>query len=567
MKSDKDLKKLLSDIDRKGYPAYKQTKGAYRFKGYILSIDHVQGDPFASPSKVSIRIDGSYAGFPSDHYDRPHRRIALQDLLMRRFAAASGRAGRGDSGSGKSGLIISSRPGQEILERTGCRIETGNGDVIFRMEMGFPAFGRSINAKGLIDMLYERLPELVEKALIYNDKEKKTFLDTVFLADDQLEIRKQMKETKLCAFIADGAILPRKSGASDLPMTGAVPFRSPESLRIRMELPHAGTVTGMGIKTGITLIVGGGYHGKSTLLHAMERGVYDHIRGDGREFVLTDETAVKIRSEDGRCVHKEDISLFIGNLPDGRDAKSFMSEDASGSTSQAANVMEAVECGTGTLLIDEDTCATNFMVRDELMQKVIHKDKEPITPFIERMKYLRDGLGISCVLVAGSSGAFFGTADTVIQMDRYEPCDITDKAREEFRNSGLVIGEASSAKEPVFDRIMLPVRSFRQNERLKVRVHGRDGFSIDREEVDIRYLEQIVDQEQTSALAQIVRICAADIADGKLNVREILDRVDKLLETEGTEALCGRCTCCGFARPRRQEIAATLNRCRFLRFD
>ena len=344
-----------------------------------------------------------------------------------------------------------------------------------------------------------------------------------------------------------------------------MPFVSPEGLKVSIELPHTGVISGMGIKKGINLIVGGGYHGKSTLLHALERGVYDHIRGDGREFVLTERSAMKIRSEDGRSVHGEDISLFISNLPDGRDASSFTSEDASGSTSQAANVIEAIECGSKTLLIDEDTCATNFMVRDELMQRVINKDKEPITPFIARMRQLYENLGISCVLVAGSSGAFFGVADTVVQMDRYKPYDITGIAKDEYNRSGLLTVEASGFKEPGLKREVMPVRSLKEGDRIKIKVHGRDGFSIAREDVDIRYLEQIVDTEQVNALARIVKLCVLELIDGKKTVRDITDIIDKKLDTEGLSLLCVREKSCGIARPRRQEIAGTLNRCRFLR--
>ncbi|MBO5551331.1 MAG: ABC-ATPase domain-containing protein, partial [Lachnospiraceae bacterium] len=484
MKTSDDLKKLLLDIDRRSYPAYKQTKGEYRFDGYILSIDHVQGDPFASPSKVSLRVDGKRAGFPEDFYKERHRRLALQDELTRRFSNAVKKNSRRDSGSGKSGLIISSRPGQEVLERTCCRIRPGTGEVIFRMEVGFPAYGRSINSGELIRMLFDLMPEYVRTALTYHKNEDGRYKDMLYLADDRLAVREALEEKGLIAFVADGAILPRRSGVSDLPMEGAVPFRSPESLRVRLTLPHAGEITGMGIRKGITLIVGGGYHGKSTLLKALEKGVYDHIRGDGREYVITESTAFKIRSEDGRCVHSEDISLFISNLPDGRDAGDFSTEDASGSTSQAANVIEAIECGSGTLLIDEDTCATNFMVRDELMQRVINKEKEPITPFIDRMRYIYDRFGISCVLVAGSSGAFFGVADTVVQMDSYVPYDVTVEAKAEYEKSGLSPSDLPDGREPDFNRTVLRTGIFRDRDRVKVRSHGRDGFSIDREEVD-----------------------------------------------------------------------------------
>ncbi len=214
-------------------------------------------------------------------------------------------------------------------------------------------------------------------------------------------------------------------------MMGAVRFQAPLSLRVSMELPFHGTLTGMGIPQGITLIVGGGYHGKSTLLKALEMGVYNHVAGDGREYVITDDTAVKIRAEDGRSIKCTDVSMFINPLPNGKDTKQFSTEDASGSTSQAANVIEAMEAGTGLFLIDEDTSATNFMIRDELMQRVVHRDAEPITPFIDRIEELYQNYGISTILVAGSSGSYFHKADVILQMEQYVPKDITEFAKKE----------------------------------------------------------------------------------------------------------------------------------------
>ena len=418
MKSADDLKQLLQNIDRKSYPAYKGTKGVYRFGKYALGIDHVQGDPFAAPSSLHIEVSGKVAAFPERLYDETWKRIALEDYLIRQFGAAIGKYSFQAKGSGKSGIISVTRCGQEILKRSACEINPENGNISMRFEAGFPANGRTINARELSKILFDYLPECVESSLFYARQDKKKVERVMELSVDQQYIREQLKEQGLVAFVADKAVLPRESGVSAKPMKGAVPFASPESMKVTMDLPYAGKITGMGIKKGITLIVGGGYHGKSTLLKALEMGVYPHIAGDGREYVITESDAVKIRAEDGRSIKDTDISMFINDLPNGKDTKTFSTEDASGSTSQAANVVEAMEAGAAALLIDEDTSATNFMVRDELMQRVIHRDMEPITPFIERMRDLYENQGISTILVAGSSGAYFQVADVVIQMDR-----------------------------------------------------------------------------------------------------------------------------------------------------
>ena len=419
---------MLRSIDHRGYPAYKSLKGSYDFGDYVLHIVHVQGDPFAAPSDLAVTVKAQDARWPQKACGRYETRVALQDMILRRLSlklsSVSGKAG----GSGKSGSMSASRPGQEILDRSACQLGA-KGEVTLRFYAGFPAAGRTVLAGELEKMLFHFLPDIVRETAFAAAWQKEAVQKVLNLAEDQAFLRQELERRSLCAFIADGAILPRESGISQKPLTDALPFRSPEKDRITLELPHHGTISGMAVKRGITLIIGGGYHGKSTLLKALERGVYNHIAGDGREYVVTDESAVKIRAEDGRCVNGDDISLFINHLPNRKDTTAFFTENASGSTSQAASVAEAVECGSKTLLMDEDTCATNFMVRDALMQKIVSEEEEPITPFSDRMRALYEQSGISTILVAGSSGAFFSQADTIIQMDQYEPKDVTDKVR------------------------------------------------------------------------------------------------------------------------------------------
>ena len=364
MQTSRDLRELLSRIDRRSYPAYKDTRGSWQFPGYVLSIDHVQGDPFAAPSQLHVQVDGRTAGFPPALYRLPCQRAALQDQLTRRFGALAAEFSYQARGSGHSGLTPVSRCGQEVLERTACRLDPGTGAVLLRLEVGFPANGRTINARELEKILFTLLPRCVEGALLYQSWAPEKLRAAADLAEDQLYIRQRLSALGLCAFVADGSVLPRESGVSQRPMKGAVAFQSPPELAVELDLPHRGKLRGMGVPRGVTLIVGGGYHGKSTLLKALELGVYDHIAGDGREYVITDPTAVKIRAEDGRSIQNTDISLFINHLPNGKDTAAFTTQDASGSTSQAANVSEALEAGAQMLLLDEDTSAYNFLVRD-----------------------------------------------------------------------------------------------------------------------------------------------------------------------------------------------------------
>ncbi len=595
MNTSNDLRNLLERIDHRGYPAYKDTAGAYQFRGYVLSIDHVQGDPFASPSDVSVHV--KVTGFPAEYVGQAHRRVALEDLLTRSFGREAGKFSFQAKGSGKSGLIQTSRPGQEVLERSACRM-SADGSVVFRFHVGFPANGRTINSRELIKILFDYLPQCVESSLYDRSYSPKQLQDLMNLADDRLYIRQELAKRGLVAFVADGSILPRESGVSSKPMKGAVAFTSPESLAVTLDLPHAGKKRGMGIPKGITMICGGGYHGKSTLLKALELGVYDHIARDGREYVITDDTAVKLRAEDGRSVSGVDISMFIRNLPNGKNTVNFFTEDASGSTSQAANVVEAMEAGSKVFLIDEDTSATNFMIRDELMQRVIHRDSEPIIPFIDRVEELYTRFGISTVLVAGSCGSYFNKADCIIQMKQYQPIDITQMAKAEAAayyaasvngtgndanekvNHELVkkhldtstVNEqnrisanlaSDAAEQPNYARYLRCTQ--RLGDRVKTKSMGLDGISIDKETIDLRYVEQLADPEQVSMLGPIVRYAVEHLIDGRHTMTQIVDQIMKILEQKGMQGIYGgRYQPAGYAMLRRQEVAACLNRYRKL---
>lgn len=593
MKQSQDLRKLLEMIDHKSYPAYKDTRGVYDFKDYHLSIDHVQGDPFASPSKISVFISHTLAGFPAEYYDRPWKRTALEDYLLRCFSQEIARFNFKAKGSGKSGLIATSRPGQEVLSRTAC--ECGRDGITARFEVGFPAFGRTINSGELIRIFYDFLPGCVRNVFYCKNRDSREVLSVIELSEDQEFIRGELKRLKLVSFAADGSLLARETGISDRPMKDSIPFASPDSLRITLDLPHHGPLSGMAVRQGITLIVGGGYHGKSTLLKALEAGVYNHIGGDGREYVITDATAVKLRSEDGRSVNQVDISLFINDLPNHKNTACFSTADASGSTSQAAAVIEAIEAGAKVFLIDEDTSATNFMLRDELMQRIVSREKEPITPFIERARDLFEQSGVSTVLVAGSSGAYFYIADTVIQMDSYRPYDITAKVKEACSASsskpetfapGFALPSAGRklsvryrqgaadgnpgrgeyrGRSSHSDRGRPGGRGERgeRSERIKVKLFGKDSFQVAKEPVDLRFVEQLADSEQTAALAQMVRYCLEKGLFERYTVTELVAQLMKEYDRGGLSAFSDSAyPAMGLCLPRIQEIYACLNRYR-----
>ena len=580
MTNKESLQRHLRQLDNRGYKAYKDIQGNYDFSEFTLIIDYVQGDPFASPSKFRVIVPPNIAQIPGELFNSRSREIALRDYLTRQFDQAA-HSISSKRGTGKSGLIAVTGLGQEVLERTSAFIISSNtsdiedlGGVELRFAVGLPAGGRSILGRQAAEMLCEDIPQIVSNSLKYshlNAAECRRHVETVEDAD---WLRQQLAQNGLVAFVADGSILPRRSGVDNgLLLNNAVAFQSPPSLKVEFNCPNRGLISGMGIPAGITLIVGGGYHGKSTLLRAIELGVYNRIPGDGREFVVTNPAAVKIRSEDGRSVAGVDISPFINHLPQGRDTAQFYTENASGSTSQAANIIEALELVASSkedlvpvLLVDEDTAATNFMIRDRRMQELIAKEKEPITPFIDKVKLLYEDCGVSTILVMGGSGDYFDVADTVIAMENFQADDVTEKAKEIAINYSISRAvEGGETFGEITQRVPLPASLDPSLGRRDVRVKVRDvdELAFGREEIDLDAIEQIVDSGQLRAIAAAMVYAKQQYMDGKRTLSEIIDLVMADIDAQGMDILSpfpeG-----DFAMFRRFELAAVINRLRSL---
>jgi predicted ABC-class ATPase len=559
------LRSTLLDLDGASYKAYKKIKGEYNFSDFILIIDRIQGDPFAAPSQLRVKVPQSVAGFPVQLYNSASRKIALEDYLIRQFDRAA-RDLSSRRGTGKSGLIGVTSLGQEILERTAVFVSAEEIEV--RFVVGLPARGRRILGQQAAELLGKDIPELVDRSLFYKALNPKEILVWVEAGEDAEILRSQLSERNLVAFVANGAILPRCSGADERPLReNAIAFQSPKSLEIELNCPNLGKVKGMGITRGITLIVGGGYHGKSTLLKAIALGVYNHIPGDGREYVVSDPTAVKIRAEDGRSVVGANISAFINRLPQDRSTSHFSTSNASGSTSQAANIIEALEIGAKVLLIDEDTAATNFMIRDRRMQQLISKDKEPITPFIDKIRQLYTDYGVSTLLVMGGSGDYFDVADTVIAMENYQPFNVTQKAKEIARKctterqkeGGGRFGQITP-RIPFTDSI----DPSRGNRAINVKVRDINKLTLGMEAIDLAAIEQIINSGQLRAIAEALVYAQKNYINDRRSLSAILDRVLADIETQGLDIL-SEYPQGDLAKFRRFELAAALNRLRNLR--
>ncbi|ASS87804.1 ATPase [Geobacillus lituanicus] len=561
------LRQRLRSIDQKGYKAYKTIEGTYSFPLFTLAIDHVQGDPFAEPSKVRVIMPRVKTALAAEWTNTKPRRIRCEDVLARRVHHELRQWPLRARGSGKSGLVLIDAPEQKVLERTAVQVT--DETVTVCLSVGLPANGRRILAKEAEAIFFEQIPSVIERA-VYGLREE-DIRAAVELADQQHAIRRYLREHGLVAFVANGAVLPRESGVSDKPLQrGAVPFQSPPELEIAIPVPHrAEPIKGMGIRKGITLIVGGGYHGKSTLLQALEHGVYDHVAGDGREFVITDSGAVKIRAEDGRSVASVDISPLIGTLPYGKETKQFSTENASGSTSQAASMIEMIEAGASAFLIDEDTSATNLLIRDGRMQALVAKDAEPITPYIDKARQLFRDYGISTVLVVGGLGDYLDIADCVIKMEQYVPFDVTAEAKQiALQMPSGRKAEGGESFGCIHERIPLPGSlNSQKGKKEKAVARGRHVIQYGQTDLLLYALEQLVDDSQTRAIvAALLYMERKGWFDRKKTVRQLLDAIEEQWDRQGLGSVSFRKGHPGeLARPRRFELAAALNRLRTLR--
>ncbi|MHA7686714.1 ABC-ATPase domain-containing protein [Corynebacterium evansiae] len=555
-----DLFSRTKSLDGAGYGAYKKLKGAYSEPGLTVSIDRVQADPYASPSKVRLILPMQAAGIPQYLVDDATGRVAVADFLARRIQADPNRPRN----------VHIADIGQQVLERTHVLVTPDRVEA--RLLVGLPAKGRRILGRQAAHLLADDLPHIAEDCLRHDRFEPadvRALEDHVALLRDQEALRAQLKPRKLVAFVGNGAILPRAAGDSDRPLAAnqATAFESPESLSQTFELPSGRTVTGMGIPEGLTVIVGGGYHGKSTLLRALERGVYPHISGDGREWVISRADVASVRAEDGRPITGDDISPFITNLPTGADTRHFTTTNASGSTSQAANVVEAHAAGASTLLIDEDTSATNFMIRDRLMQRLVPNDKEPITPFVQRVRSLYDATSVSTVLIAGGSGAYLRLADTVIAMDAYRPSEVTARAHDIAREGEATVNTEGMEEVGEFRHITAERVLARGtlSSRKPPKPRGLSTISVDRSDIDLSAVGQLVAPSQTAAIAAALEWLSKN-ADGQTPLVDLVARLEQQITEKGLAVLApGRDHPGHLSRPRGAEILAAANRYRELK--
>ncbi|MFW1314206.1 P-loop domain-containing protein [Vibrio parahaemolyticus] len=544
------LTATLKKIEKQNYRAYQQIKGQYDFTDFTLFIDHVQGDPYASASRFRAIRAWSLTGLEWLKDESPAFQRAARDFIARSF----------EQFAKQENTVSIALNGQTVLDSTAVLFTEEGIELRFRVNL--PAEGRSVLGKKANNILTFHLPKFIRRATLERELDKEAMVKHCQVVEDQSTLREQLEAHNLVAFVANGSVLPRIAGNCDLPMKEAVEFTAPESLQVTLHAPNKGYVTGLGIPKGITLIVGGGFHGKSTLLNAIERSIYDHIPGDGREYIVTDQKAMKIRAEDGRCVHHLNLSNYINHLPMGKDTADFSTQDASGSTSQAAWLQESIEAGATSLLIDEDTSATNFMIRDERMQALVAKGDEPITPLVDRIGQLRDELDISTIIVMGGSGDYLDVANTVIQMHDYQAVDVTEKAKQVIAQHPTQRHNESEESLQTFrpralNRVAL--MNILTDGKFRVSAKGKDSLRFGKEFTDLSALEQIESADEVNAigwlwfqLAQLPGWCNNPAKE-----------IEEMLSGEWHASLPKQGD---LAKPRTLDVMAALNRMRKSQF-
>jgi len=530
----RELHQRLLKMHGKPYGVYKSLQGQYfNFGDFTIKFTHIQGDPHAQPSRAMLSAKMSSLGFPEDLLGTKEKEISLADFLLRQF----------DKSAENISIV---RAHSQIMQRNSMCIE--NGIVRVLVSFNLPGDGRRIEGEKASELLIGILSDWITAAMYWNNLNKEACKTHVEYFINRNFLLSQLAEKELAAFIPNGAILPRESGVSEAPMQNAIPFVSPPELLVELSLPNGEQVAGMGIPKGITVIAGGGFHGKSTLLHALEEAVYPHIPGDGREYIVIDESATPIKTEEGRVVNGTDISSLVRELPLKGNTENFCTKNASGATSQAANLLEAFELGVSTILIDEDASAVNFLIRDERMRSLISSESEPLIPLTDRIKDFANN-GINFIIVSGACGDYLSLADTIIAFTEYKARCFTENAKKLKVESGDWRFGSRRVNTEIFQSGLKPGSVLEKSVKIKA-IAGQ--ISIGMLRTDLRKFPSFCHQELQRGIAEILHNFIKENSGG--NLKEALESVcEKLPENETND----------LALPRVMELGAAFLRINF----
>jgi predicted ABC-class ATPase len=567
MRDKKEFYAMLMDIADKPISEYGRLAGDFDFSRYVLKVSQVPSESLEQPALFIVRVPQTIAGFAPHLFSTPVRRTALEDFLTRRIAEQIDVLAHYDEQGLSRRHLMVAEPGQKILPRTSLLVTEEYVEA--RIYVRLPQRDGRIDADRVKDIFFDELTSVVNHSLIACNLDEQEMNHFVDVMEDADQIRQMLPTRGLVSFVGEGS-LPARLGDSDYPaFENTTPLTMDESLLVDVDTPNAGTVKGLGVPTGVTLIVGDEYSSRAALMRAIASGIYNHVPGDGREQVITVPDAVHVAAETGRSIQKVDISSMIP-AQSGVRSDAFSAEQADACSAQAAAMVEALEVGARALLFDESESSAAFLTQDTRLMGLMPEAGARVTPLSARARQLADDLGVS-IIVAGSASVaeFIPVADTILKIEAGRVSDVTDAAKKMDLNQLVTDSELVDVSSLVEkNRWVVPTSidaSAGPHDQM-IKAEAVDLLQFGRSVIQLRNTSQIADKHQTATIGLILYYAKLRYMDEGRPIREIMDLIDRDLGTEGLECL-SRDLRGDLARPRRYEIAAALNRLETMRIS
>jgi len=558
MKDKLEFYNILKEVDGREPVDLTRLLGDYDFNRYVVKITQAPQGTDEIQLPVVVRVTHSVAGFPEKLLSSPIRRTALEDFLTRKLSAAIESQATFDASGTARRRIILPRPGQKILPRSTIQITDEFTDI--RLAMLIPTQRGRIDGIALQSVFFDDLPMIVQEALLYCNMDSTEVESFVGLMEDADDIRQSLAQRGLVGFVGSGAMIDRAPGTDVPSYESERTLVIDPALQISFDTPHHGSISGVGITSGVTLILGDMFSGRIELMQALASGIYNHIPGDGREYIVTMPDTVYIASEPGRSVHRVDLGCFLAE-------QDYSSISAGPYHSQAASLIEALEVGARVIIMDESDSCPGFFGGDDRVQSLLG-EREGIASLASRARQLAQELGVSTIIGGHAAVAsFIPIADTILSIKDGVITNITKEAKASLSS----IPEPSV---PPYDftqlietaRWVIPSSIDASVGRMDGVIHVEDTGTVTfgRYTIRLGITHQVADIQQTLTLGLIIEYARQRYLDKPRPLRELLDLVERDLSTEGLEQIT-REVRGDLARPRRYEIAAALNRLPSLR--
>ena len=551
MRDKREFHSILTTIHGKDASAYMALAGDFDFTRFVLHHIRiaVQGDAETVATLV-LHVPQMIAGFPESLFETPIRRTALEDHLTREVAKAVSRV---QSLTGVTGpdTIRFVNPGPHILPRSAFVV--ASDFVEARLSVCLPVKDGKVDADSARRIFFDLLPQIVTDAMIFCYQDAEQIQRFVQVMEDADEIRQSLMQQGLVGFVAEGSS-PSPNGPA---------LTIDESIRTEIGVPNAGTLNGLAIPSGVTVVLGDPLSGRHELVAALGDGVYNHIPEDGRSLIVTVPDAVRVCAEPGRPVRNVDLRAF---LRDSQAAASVSTASASGHVSQMATSMEALQAGAQVLMYDESDSDAAFLAADARLRTVSGGHPGQAIPLSDRVRQMADEWRISIVIGAWAcAGPFLASADRILWIENGVVRDVTDSARDVGFDAPDAqihsLPELATETRRICPSSIDPSCGF---DDARIEAPTPDTIQFGRSIIHLAGVPQVADESQAFTLGLILNYAKLHHLDTDRSLSEVLDLIDQELGMEGLDTLA-RDLRGNLARPRRFEIAAALNRLPTLR--